>query len=298
MVKEYEMSRSTINRKKSLITPLFVIALSATALSACGSGSSSDNNSTSGSTDTGTTDTGTTDVGTTDTGTTDVGTTDVGTTDVGTTDVGTTDVGTTDIGTTDVGTTDIGTTDIGTTDIGTTDIGTTDIGTTDIGGTTGIGSTDGGAQQATGNVGDANCPALVGSGNVAAIAGLFDLTDVDPQFGEDIFYSSIDSAGNLVSYDYQQDEFDQGDNCYVISQGDAVLSSAGGNLYTNQYYDDPDFNCDVSSEEFSIVRANGGITVSYVDEFDDDGDGDTTETITEFFPELTGVSTQSFNACN
>ena len=254
----------------------------------------------------------------------DVTTSDAGT--VSSTDAGTvtgTDAGIvtdTDAGTvtdTDAGTvtgTDAGTvtgTDAGTvtgTDAGTvtgTDAGTvtgTDAGPvdgTDSGpdvGTTDAGTISGGTSSPT-IVGAANCAALSASGSSANIAGLYDITETVVDGVVDVAYLEISNNGTLTFYDYQQDDFGQGDNCYEISLGDSVISPLGNDEYVNSYYDDADVDCEISTEQATVIRTETELTATYIDTEDEDQDGDTTDLVSDVLPVVTNFTTESFNRC-
>jgi len=282
------MARYSRDRKNSCLQSAIAVVMSSVLISACGSsGSDGGGNNANSNGDNNTANT----VGTVASGTTDVGgTTDTGTVASGVTDIGgTTDTGTVASGVTDmVGTTDTGTVASGVTDIGgTTDTGTVASGVTDIGGTTDTGTT----------VGLANCPPLRGTTNTAAIAGLYNFTEIDEIFGEDIYYVGIDANGNVTDYDYQQDEIDIGENCYLIYPDESVLDALGGTQYEVRGYTDSDENCEIDTNPITAVRQGSNLVVTGQDIFDDDGDGDTTDTITNVYPVLTGVSAASFNAC-
>ncbi len=139
---------------------------------------------------------------------------------------------------------------------------------------------------------------LAGSGNFAAIAGLYDATEEDDLLGTDIFYVEITQAGSIIGYDYQQDEFDDGDNCYIIDSGTSVLRQTATSTYTNVYYEDTEFNCDTLTEEGIIITRSGStLTSESADRGDLDNDGDTTERVVETLQVLTGLSSTDFNAC-
>ena len=124
----------------------------------------------------------------------------------------------------------------------------------------------------------------------ASIAGLWDFSHVDPDFGEDVFYRRIDADGTLTDIDFQDDEFDGGGNCYLVEQ-DGVLVSTGGNRY--EFRDE--FG-NVATDDFgnafeavTIVRRGDSLVITSVGSDDEDGDGDVTDTITSTAELLTGV---------
>lgn len=127
-------------------------------------------------------------------------------------------------------------------------------------------------------------------GSTSQIAGLWDITDFDTEFGEDIFYIEIFDDGSTISYDYQQDEFDDGDNCYIIER-DLTLTPIGGDQYRSDTTGFPE-----DTEILTITRNNNVLTVSYIDVEDENNNGNTTETLTFNYPLLTGVD-PVFNEC-
>lgn len=178
--------------------------------------------------------------------------------------------------------------------------GGTDTTGTDTTGDTGTtGGTDTTDPGDTGNetVGPANCPPLTGSGNVSPIAGLYDLSN-DFGGGTDIIYLQISASGNLISYDYAQDDSEQGDNCYFIFSGEAALTATGGATYSSTFYDEPELNCDtVTIDGYIVTRSDSTLTIDGPDVDDEDNDGDTTDREIVTYPVLNGLSTQDFNEC-
>jgi len=252
-----------------------------------------------GTADAGAADAGTADAGTADAGTAaaDAGTADAGTADAGTADAGTADAGTADAGTADAGTADAGAADAGTADAGTADAGTADAGTTDAG-TADAGTTDGGGTPIT--VGAAGCAALSATGDSSSIAGLYDLTKTTDGI-QDVAYMTIAENGSITFYDYQQDDKDQGDNCYNITSGVAVVSAKENDQFVRTSYIDADANCEILTEEGTIVLNESEIETvlssTFPDLDDEDNDGDTSDLITEILPVRTDISSESFNRC-
>ncbi len=162
---------------------------------------------------------------------------------------------------------------------------------TDTGGESG----DGG--DGNGTVGLASCPSLQGSGDFSAIAGLYDLTEeVDGEV--DVFYTEITATGEVNGFDFQGDELDGGENCYLIDRGSSILTAMGGSTFGNVFYDDPDFDCTTTTDTGLIItRENNVLMVDAPDTFDDDEDGDTSERILDAFPVLSGIAVQDLNAC-
>lgn len=168
--------------------------------------------------------------------------------------------------------------------------------TTGCGGSSNAGSGDNDAIT-TGTVGLSNCPALAGSGDISTIAGLYDASEVDGT-GTDVFYVQITTSGSVIGYDYQQDDVDSSDNCYLIGSGESAYRATGNSTFTNVQHVDADINCEIRLvEDILITRSNSMLTIEGPDFDDDDGDGDTTERVVSAFPVLTGLSTSDFNVC-
>lgn len=127
--------------------------------------------------------------------------------------------------------------------------------------------------------------------DTSSIAGLWDLTEVDPEFGEDIFYLRILTDTKTIIYDYQQDEFDAGDNCYIIDSDVWTLTPIGGNQYLSEFVDFPE-----DTQTVTITRSGDVLTVSYTDDLDENENGNITEVLTFTYPLLTGVD-PVFNEC-
>ena len=126
------------------------------------------------------------------------------------------------------------------------------------------------------------------SGDFAALAGLYDAS-YEEEGAIDVVYIEIAPDGTYTEYDYDGDDFDLGQNCYFIFSGQ--LESVGGDVYrlVGGGFDEAD--------EGTLVRSGDVLRVSYVDEFDEDDDGDTTEIVTETWPVVVNLSSTDFNEC-
>lgn len=146
-------------------------------------------------------------------------------------------------------------------------------------------------------VGLANCPALSASTSASNISGIYDLTALS-ESGDDVVYLEIADDGTLIYYDYQQDAFDEADNCYFIDRGLTAYSSIGGDEYiATSYSNYADVNCDTTVQTITVVRSDTQLSTTSVDIDDEDQDGDTTDLVTEVVPKLTGLTADSFNRC-
>jgi len=138
---------------------------------------------------------------------------------------------------------------------------------------------------------------LQATGGSPSIAGLFDLSETNGAGQEDVSYVEILDDGTMTFYDYLQDATNEGDNCYDITEGLSVLSLVSNNEFINTYYSDISASCETISEPVTIVRTETELSTTSIDTRDLDADGDTTETIVELSPIVSGISTESFNRC-
>ncbi|MFY0665485.1 MAG: hypothetical protein JXQ97_12745 [Natronospirillum sp.] len=100
------------------------------------------------------------------------------------------------------------------------------------------------------------------------IVGVWDASETDEDGDYDEIYWVVDADGFVSTYDYDDDDWGDGKNCYDIYKDQAQLQHISGNLFKMTSDDEDDVDV-----RFSFVSDN--LTVSGVD---DDGD-DFTETI-------------------
>ena len=147
-------------------------------------------------------------------------------------------------------------------------------------------------------VGTQNCPPLLGIRSIGAVTGLWDTTEISNGL-QDIAVTQIGQNGDITFFDFQQDDVGNGDNCYVIVAGTSVIEQLADLSFINTFYSDPDTSCNVLTDSLELTfDANGSLEISSVDELDTDNDGDITETITETFPRINGVSATDLIACD
>lgn len=76
---------------------------------------------------------------------------------------------------------------------------------------------------------------------VAAIdsrfVGLWDLTKVHEEYGEDVYYHYIGEDGTAIDYDYVGDSFDNIENCYVEVEGSQRYIREGSNYRLDIEYE-------------------------------------------------------------
>ena len=164
-------------------------------------------------------------------------------------------------------------------------------GSQDLTGGTGNGGETGSQGQAGGTGGGGETGANPGDGDVSEIAGLYDASYQENGL-TDVIYVGVTADGAWTEYDYDGDEYDQGENCYFITGG--RVRRLEGNTYLVSYTgEDAPGEGDVGM----LTRTADGLFIEYVDRFDEDGDGDTEETLTELWPHLVGISAVDFNGC-
>jgi len=91
---------------------------------------------------------------------------------------------------------------------------------------------------------------------------------------QDKMYTRITSSGSIIEYDYDGDAVDQGLDCYQVNTG--TLKQVEGNHYivTTDMLVTEQFDV-----ELEWLDAGHALKVYVLDSNDQDGDGDTTETI-------------------
>jgi hypothetical protein len=126
--------------------------------------------------------------------------------------------------------------------------------------------------------------------NTFPIAGFWDNSTLDSAGQEDIIYVEISPDGQVTEYDYDQDAFGAGQNCYYVTQ--SQLTALGDNRYQQT---DP---TDGSVEEFTAISSGDVLTVTYVDVEDDNNNGQTTDLITESYPAVVGTTAIDLTPCD
>jgi hypothetical protein len=131
---------------------------------------------------------------------------------------------------------------------------------------------------------------------ISAISGLWDYSEIEPVYGDDVAYLLIesdgtsDSAGLFTVADYDQDAAGNGANCYYTIS--LPLTPLGGNQYR---LDLP--ASDPFEERIMTMTKNGNVlTISYLDRDDQNANGETTDIFTYDHAEITGIDT-AFEEC-
>lgn len=58
---------------------------------------------------------------------------------------------------------------------------------------------------------------------------------------EDIYYTVIKADGSIIDYDYQNDEFDQGDDCYYKYDEGYLISDLGNGEFSESLLEDSNY---------------------------------------------------------
>ncbi len=138
--------------------------------------------------------------------------------------------------------------------------------------------------------GSSSNPAPSSGSDTSAIAGFWDVSEENDSGEQDIYYALISANGMVTEYDYDQDAAGSGRNCYVIST--STLTAISNNQY--QQSDEIEGGFDT----FTATRQGTVLTVSFVDEDDDNQNGSTTDLITETYNELTSIDPATLEDCN
>lgn len=106
------------------------------------------------------------------------------------------------------------------------------------------------------------------------IVGVWDSSTDEGAQGVDEAYVAINADGNVFSYDYAGDTFDNWGNCYWIAENSIQLKSRGGSKYLSTITFP---NLPSISQEVELTVSGNVLTVVGKDVDDEDGDGNTTE---------------------
>ena len=115
------------------------------------------------------------------------------------------------------------------------------------------------------------------------LAGLYDASIRRPR-GLDVRYVLIDLGGALVVYDYDQDPYGTGLNCYRAGVPQRLVRDRGDDYL-------------LDGRSVRIARETLGIGFGYTDTLDDDRDGDFTDFVYYRYPLLSGLSALDLNLC-
>ena len=120
-------------------------------------------------------------------------------------------------------------------------------------------------------------------GDTRNIAGLYD-GSVRRPLGVDTRYVLITADGTLVVYDYDQDPYGTGLNCYRAGAPLPLVRERGDDYL-------------LDGRSVRIARETLGIGFGFTDTLDDDRDGDATEFLYYRYPRTSGLSVTDLNVC-
>lgn len=114
-----------------------------------------------------------------------------------------------------------------------------------------------------------------GSGHVE-ISDLVGLWNSSENFGsqKDVMYTRISSNGDIIEYDFDGDEVDQGLNCYLINSGSLKHIDANHFLVTADMHENKQFEV-----ELELLDNGHVLKIYFLDSNDLDGDNNRTETL-------------------
>ena len=120
----------------------------------------------------------------------------------------------------------------------------------------------------------------------ASVFGLWNLSSTTTKEDDTRAYYEF-SENEWIYYFHQGNSGSDSQNCYLIERETIVFIS-------EDTFITPDRE---DSGESNIQASTDTLTISYVDTFDDDDDGDTEETIVETFPRVDNISSVDLNEC-
>ena len=144
-----------------------------------------------------------------------------------------------------------------------------------------------GAALALGGCGGDGGGAGSGGSGLAALAGLYDLTvTIDGE--TDVGYLEIRPDATLVRYDYQQDDFGSGANCWVVS-GPIRTTALGDGRYAVALGGE--------TGELTLLPGDAGGLYVAEERFETINGFPQTVTVAEEYPRVTGLSTADLAPC-
>lgn len=142
----------------------------------------------------------------------------------------------------------------------------------------------------SGTVSSSSSAAETVNGIPSNFVGVWDSSTDEGVDGFDELYVAIDASGNISSYDFAGDTFDDWGNCYWIDKNTFKLKSLGGSKYlSTETYP----GSSGAAKELEIKVSSGVLTITGKDVDDLDDDGNTTENYTNSMKKST-KTVQSF----
>ena len=131
---------------------------------------------------------------------------------------------------------------------------------------------------------DGNSTPVVGSAVPDnSILGLWNLNPTAVGNDESAFFEV--TSESIVYYTYQGENSEGSKNCYAIDS--EQLEHVAGSTF---FFVDRDLQSNIQATQDSL-------TISFIDEADDDGDGDTNEEIVEMFPRVENINSVDLIPC-
>lgn len=133
--------------------------------------------------------------------------------------------------------------------------------------------------------------------DTSAIAGLWDASDEDGTY-----YINIGENGFYTAYESLAPDQD----CFLLEDINAMPESygaqfvpLGGDLYEYYYYEFYNGFLDTDRTQYEIrITENNALSISFLDMYDDDNDGDTSDYITDVLLAATGIDVNELIICD
>jgi len=119
-----------------------------------------------------------------------------------------------------------------------------------------------------------------------SVFGLWNLSSTTTEEDDTRAYFEV-SENEWIYYFHQGNSASDSQNCYLI-ESETIEFTSEDTFITPDRED---------SGESNIQASTDTLTISFVDTFDDDDDGDTEETIVESFPRVDNISSVDLNEC-
>lgn len=116
----------------------------------------------------------------------------------------------------------------------------------------------------------ANDPAQL---ELSDVLGLWD-SSVNEGSLKDVMYTRITSNGDIIEYDFDGDEVDQGLNCYQIDSGSLKTIEKNRFLVTAEMHANRQYEV-----ELELLDNGHALKIYFLDSDDQDNDGDRNETV-------------------
>jgi hypothetical protein len=108
---------------------------------------------------------------------------------------------------------------------------------------------------------------------ISDLTGLWDSSVTNGQ-QKDIMYTRITSNGDIIEYDFDGDEADQGLNCFQIDSGSVKLVAKNRFLVSAEMHANKQYEV-----ELELLDDGHALKIYFLDSDDHDKDGDLTEAV-------------------